>query len=313
MAGYNRAVGMPNYSSSSGGYFIPELWAPRIQVKFYAKSAFREISNTMYEGDIKKFGDVVNIRTYPSITIGNYVKGQALDIQVPSSTPTSLTINKGKYFNVLVDDVDEAQSDINLLDEFAKAAGEDIAVAIDRDVLQNVYSSADTDNVGTTAGVSSGGFDLGESTDPVLLTKVNILDTIVDANSVLDEQNVPDDERWIVLPPIFTNLISKSDLKDCSMTGDKESIIRNGKIGKIDNMTIYMSNNLYSVTDGTTSNTCWYCLFGHPIAISFAEQLVETYIERANNTFGKFLRGLHVYGYDVTKAEGLGYIYAEKG
>lgn len=99
MAVYNRAVGMPDYSSSAGGYFIPELWSPRIQVKFYAKSVFREIANTMYEGEIKKFGDIVNIRTYPSITIGNYVKGQALDIQVPSSTPTSLTINKGKYQN----------------------------------------------------------------------------------------------------------------------------------------------------------------------------------------------------------------------
>jgi len=97
MAVYNRAVGMPDYSSSSGGYFIPELWTPRIQVRFYAKSVFREISNTMYEGEIKKSGDVVNIRTYPDITIGNYVKGQALDIQVPSSTPTSLTIDEGKY------------------------------------------------------------------------------------------------------------------------------------------------------------------------------------------------------------------------
>jgi len=97
MAVYKRAVGMPDYSSSSGGYFIPELWTPRIQVRFYAKSVFREISNTMYEGEIKKSGDVVNIRTYPDITIGNYVKGQALDIQVPSSTPTSLTIDKGKY------------------------------------------------------------------------------------------------------------------------------------------------------------------------------------------------------------------------
>lgn len=198
------------------------------------------------------------------------------------------------------------------MDEFTKAAGEDIAVAIDQDVLQNVYSSAHADNIGTTAG-SSGSYDLGASTDPVLLTKTNVLDTIVDTNSVLDEANVPDEERWMILPPTFTNLISKSDLKDCSMTGDKESIIRNGKIGMIDNMTIYMSNNLYSVTDGTTAHTCWYCLFGHPIAISFAEQLVETYTTRANNTFGNFLRGLHVYGYGVTKAEGLGYIYAEKG
>jgi len=97
------------------------------------------------------------------------------------------------------------------------------------------------------------------------------------------------------------------------MTGDKESIIRNGKIGMINNMTVYMSNNLYSVTDGTTSTTCWYCPFGHPIAISFAEQLTKLRTQESEKTFGTLLSGLHVYGYDVTKAEGLGYLYADKG
>lgn len=102
-------------------------------------------------------------------------------------------------------------------------------------------------------------------------------------------------------------------MKDASLSGDKESIIRNGRLGMIASMTIYKSNHLYSVTDGTTSTTCFYCLFGHPMGISFAEQLVETYVERAQNTFGKFLKGLHVYGYDVTKPTAMGYLYADKG
>ena len=109
------------------------------------------------------------------------------------------------------------------------------------------------------------------------------------------------------------SLNDNKTLKDASMTGDKESIIRNGKIGMINNMTVYMSNNLYSVTDGTTSTTCWYCLFGHPIAISFAEQLTKLRTQESEKTFGTLLSGLHVYGYDVTKAEGLGYLYADKG
>jgi len=93
MARYPRAAGMPDYS----GNFIPELWDSRIQVRFYAQTVFQVIANTMYEGNIKKFGDVVNIRTYPDITIGTYAKGQDLDIQVPDSTPTTLVIDKGKY------------------------------------------------------------------------------------------------------------------------------------------------------------------------------------------------------------------------
>lgn len=207
MARYPRAAGMPNYV----GNFIPELWDSRIQVRFYAQTIFQAIANTMYEGQIKKFGDVVNIRTYPDITVGTYAKGQDLDIQVPDSTPTTLTIDKGKYFNFLVDDVDEVQSDIDLVNAFSDTAAEQLKVAIDADVLTGVYSSASADNIGQTAGVISAAFDLGVAGTPETVTKENILDYIVDVNTVLDEQNVPPSERWITFPPIIAGLIKKSD------------------------------------------------------------------------------------------------------
>lgn len=209
--GYPRAAGMADYTAS-GTDFIPEVWSPRIQLKFYKKIVSMDIANTWYEGEIKNQGDTVNIRAYPDITISDYYKGQQLDVQVPESTPLQLLINKGKYFCVHVDDVDEAQSDLALLNMFSEAAGKDLAVAIDQDVLQNVYSDADSSNIGATAGADSSGFDLGASGAPLSLTSANILDAIIDANTVLDEQDVPDEDRYIVLPPVLCNLISKSDL-----------------------------------------------------------------------------------------------------
>jgi len=95
------------------------------------------------------------------------------------------------------------------------------------------------------------------------------------------------------------------------MTGDTVSPLRNGRIGMINNMNIHVSNNVLSTTDGGT--TVWYMLFGHPLAISFAEQLVQTRAIQAPDTFGYYISGLHVYGYDVVKPEALGYLYAAKG
>lgn len=211
-------------------------------------------------------------------------------------------------FNFLVDDVDEVQSDIDLVNAFSDTAAEQLKVAIDADVLQNVYSSASPDNIGTTAGVTTGAFNFGESGTPVTITKENVLDYIVDVNTVLTEQNVPESERWQVYPPIITGLIKKGDLKDCSLTGDKTSVLRNGVIGMIDNTKILMSNQLYG--DNTNG---FYCLCGHPIAISFASQLSKTRSIEAQNTFGTYISGLEVYGYDVTKAVALSYILAVKG
>jgi len=205
---------MPNYSADSGGNFIPELWAPRMQIRFYKANVFRAISNNSYEGEIKQFGDTVHINTYPDIDIFDYVKGQKLPIQTPSSTPSSLTIDKGKAFNFLVDDVDKVQSRPDLTKEFGDTAGLQLAEEIDKDVIQGVYSDADSDNVGATAGAESNSYDMGAASAYESLTKTTILDYIVDMGSILDEQNVPNDgKRWVVFTPWAAGLIRKSDSK----------------------------------------------------------------------------------------------------
>ena len=70
---------------------------------------------TDYEGEIKNMGDVVHIRTKPTITIRPYQVNQDLLIERPSSNIVDLTIDNAFYFNEALDDVMEVQSDINLL------------------------------------------------------------------------------------------------------------------------------------------------------------------------------------------------------
>jgi len=308
---------MAIYPVSSGvadlsGTYIPQLWDPRIQMRFYANSVIYDICNTDIEGTIKKYGDKVYIRTLPDITVSTYNKGQKLNVESPSAANKTLSIDSGKYFAFLLEDVDEVQSDLDRLSAWTETAGKQLQEQIDTAVLQGIYASGHASNMGTTAGVDSAGFNLGAYSGSGLpITKSNIIDYIADCASVLDEQNCPDDgKRWIVLPPLFTNLISKSDLKDASLSGDGESIARNGKLGIIANMTVYKSNHVKSVSD---TNTCWYCPFGHPMAISFASQLDKTETITSQDTFGKIVRGLMVYGYSVTKTEALGILYGYKG
>jgi hypothetical protein len=67
----------------------------------------------------------------------------------------------------------------------------------------------------------------------VAVTSTNATDLIVDINTVLDEQNIPSADRWVVLPAWFVALLKKGDLKSADITGDSTGLIRSGVIGMV--------------------------------------------------------------------------------
>lgn len=299
------APGTPQYS----GTFVPEIWSGKLLIKFYAACVLAAISNTDYEGEIKNQGDKVIIRTVPDIVIRDYSKNQTLQIQRPESPNKELPIDKAKYFNFVVDDIDKHQSDINLMNKWSDDAGSQMAISIDTGVLADVYADADQYNKGATAGKLSGDINLGASGAGLAVTKSNVLEVIVDCRTCLGEQNVPKNDRWFVMPEWMSGMIMKSELKDASLAGDGTSIMRNGRLGIIAEFTLYESNLLTHVTD---TNECFHCLAGQRNALSFAAQMTKMETLRAESTFGNLVRGLNVYGYEVLKPEALVDLYCYK-
>ena len=293
--------GHPQYA----GNFIPELWAGKLIEKFYDATVLAAISNTEYEGMIKSHGDTVHIRTTPTITIRDYVKGQTLQVERPDSDPLELLIDKGKYFNCVEDDVDAIQTDIKLMDVWSKDAAENMKIEIDQDVLTNMVTGISALNQGLTAGAKTASFNLGTTGSPLTVTKdgaggtTSITDLIVDIGTVLDEANCPESDRYLVLPAKAVGLIKKSELKDASLSGDGTSILRNGRVGMIDRFTIYMSHNLLT-SSGKTN-----IIAGTKRGLTFASQMTKMESIRAESTFGNLIRGLQVYGYKVVKPEAI--------
>jgi hypothetical protein len=289
------AAGRPNYS----GNFIPEIWSGKLIENFYDATVLAAISNTNYEGEIRKMGDTVNIRTTPEITIKTYVKGQTLSVENPDKPKIQLVIDKGEYFACIEDDVDKVQADVNMMDTWSKDASERMKIKIDQRVLTDILPSISASNKGASAGRISGNIDLGTSGSAIAITKTNVLEYIVDMGTVLDEANCPESERFLIIPAKMAGYIKKSDLKDASITGDSVSVLRNGRLGMIDRFTVYVSHNL-SVTSGKFS-----IISGHKMGFTFASQMTEMESLRAESTFGNVIRGLQVYGYQVVKPEAL--------
>lgn len=295
------------------GTFIPTIWSGKLNVKFYATTVFGEIANTSYEGDIKNLGDKVIINNVPSINIKDYRVGMNLDYEVPEPETIELLIDKAKYFGVNVSDVLEFQSQPALMDMFTSDAAKQMSTAIDRDVLLGTFDQGAVANMGDQAGVISRSYDLGTDDSPLQLTGSNIIETITAMASVLDEQNVPDSDRWLVISPYVRNIIMASDLRAAYLTGDPTSPLRNGKIGMIDRFTVYVSNQLphaqankdFAGDPDPGTQRRHAIIAGHKTAITFASQIAKVESLPNPNDFGTLVRGLNVYGYKVVKPEAL--------
>jgi hypothetical protein len=163
------------------------------------------------------------------------------------------------------------------MNELTQDSAYQMKIAIDTMVLGSVYADA-TNSIST-----------------LTMSKTNVLDWIIDAEVIMEENNLPTDNRWLIIPPKAAGYIQKSDLKNASLTGDSTSVIRsnlnNGRLGQIGGITLYVSNCL------SKSGTTYQCMAGHKSAITFASQIVKVENLRLQTKFGDAVRGLNVFGY----------------
>lgn len=311
-----------NTNPSYSGTFIPAVWSAKMNAKFYAASTFADVSNTNWEGEVSGMGDKVIIHTAPDIVVSNYTAGGTLNYQAPTPNTQELNIDKGKSFAFQVNDVLAFQAQPNLIDTFSESAAEQMRVAIDSQCWYGTFNGAAAANKGTTAGAKSGSYNLGTDLAPVTLTAANVLPTILSMSSVLDEQNIPESDRWLVIDPYTRSLLFQSDLAKVDFTGDASSPVRNGLIGTIDRFRVYVSNHMPRAVAGTatpwlsgdgsensitsTSNLKRRVLIaGHKSALTFASQITKMETIRNPNDFGDYIRSLNVFGFKVVKSDAM--------
>jgi hypothetical protein len=303
----NNAVGYPQYS----GVINSVVRAGKILAAFYASTVCGAICNTDYEGDIAKQGDKVEIVGEPVITIRKRIKGQKIEIENLVPAVQTMYIDQADYWAFMIDSIDKYQSDHDYMANWTMVAGKQMKIATDEEVLGYVYSQVDAANTGATAGNKTASINLGSTGAPLAITKTNVRQFLTELNQVLDEQDIPDEDRYAVLPPWMTKLIKNSDYADASMRGDNTSVMVNGRLGVLDGFTIYKSNLLATTVD---THTCTEIIAGHKSAISFAAQITD---EKAGDLgtegFGSFAKGEYVYGRKVVQPTALVHAHAYQG
>jgi len=295
------------YGNLPSGNFTPQIFSQKVQKFFRRASVVEDITNTDYAGEIENFGDTVKIIKEPTITVQDYARGTAVSTQDLADDQITLIVDQGSYFAFKVDDIEERQSHVNFEALATSSGAYSLKKNYDYNVLKYIY-----DNASTSAG------NTGTDASPVTgTTNSNTLADIVSAaKSVLDQNDVPEENRWLVAAPKFFQQLRKADAKlvDQSVMMDGGvSAIRNGKMTDrpLFGFNMYMSNAIVnggagaaaSKTFSSTNSGEYIFLYGHMSSVATANHIAKTELIRDPDSFADIVRGLHVFGRKVLRTD----------
>lgn len=273
--------------------FKPTLWSAKLLVSLRKNAVAGGLVNRDYEGEIRREGDTVKITSVNDVTIGDYTAHNDITWEDIDDATRSLVINQAKYFAVELDDIERAQE---------KKGGKSI---LDQAVDNAAYQLRDVSDAfllsTMSAAVQGTANDLG--TVAIHTTARNLYDAFVDLSVLLDEANVPEEDRFAVLKPSLYGRVLKLD--EFVQPGDIQGpeVRGRGFVGQIAGLNIYKSNNMPTVTDAAATGGA--VIAGSRIATTFAEQILKMKAVDRENRFAEGVKGLHVYGAKVVRPTAL--------
>ena len=317
---FDTAAGYGNLPS---GNFAPEIFSQKVLKFFRRASVIEDITNTDYAGEIENFGDTVKIIKEPTVTVSSYQRGSVVNPQDLADDQISMVVDNANAFAFKIDDIEERHSHINF---------EALATSSGAFALKRKYDAAVLQHISDAAGIAASAVSgttltntvaagtLGTANAPINVeTDDNGINLMLAMARLLDDQSVPEENRWFVAPPIFYEKMFQAGNKiaEVQVTGDASSPLRNGLAinGSFAGFRCYKSTALNS-TGGTDQVTLTdasatlatdgsenVVLAGHMSAVATASHIAKTEVVRSTESFSDVIRGLHVFGRKVLRQE----------
>lgn len=296
-------------------FWVPEIYSKKVQIALRKASTVEAICNTDYMGEIKSFGDTVNIVKEPQIATATYTRGLATPPTALTDAELVLTINQANYFSFQVDSLEKRFGHINFPEIASNNAGYKLKDAMDTEVLNQMYIESIAGTAALTpVGVAASELIFGKVATPIDIGhaagEVDPLNFMSSAAQVLDENNNPEDNRWFVAAPNFYNQLADTSSKLLSIDYNAgKGSLRNGLVasGLVRGFAMYKSlNTKKQQVGGAGPATIPSVLFGHMRSTSCAAAMNTVESFRSPTTFADQVRGLHVYGRKVLSTASVG-------
>ena len=295
-------AGTTNYNPATSGqtnsFWLPEVFSKKVQVAFRKSAVAEAICNTDYMGEIAQFGDTVNIIKEPTITVTDYTRATtSLSSTVLTDQELVLQVDQAKYFQFKVDDLEKRFSHVNWQQVASDNAAYQLKDAFDVNVITAAVAGIGSNTYGTVAAPIDTGHASGE---------VDPLDVLARLARLLDDANVPEENRWVVAKPEFYEELAKTSSKLLSVDYNQgNGGLRNGLVasGELRGFKMYKSSNV--PTPSGSGSPTHQILAGHMSAVSCAQSLSTVESIRDNDSFKDIVRGLLVWGRKVLRPEAL--------
>jgi hypothetical protein len=330
------------------GNFSPIIYSKQAQIALRRAAVTNAITNNSYFGEIANQGDTVRIQKEPDVTVNALQRHTGISVEKLDDSDFSLTIDQANYFAFKMDDIEEQFANVDFTSLAADRAAYKMADAMDTDVLSylsghttaGAFITTTSGDAQGTAGLTGELFtanhldatDFGNLTisgtatagDSVPLaprlpgatalsaTTVSPLTVLARMARKMDTQNVDARGRWVVLDPVFVEMLKDEDSR--MLNGDfGGSGLQNGLVlNNIHGFRVYVSNALPAAgtgagTSGTTAQSTNYGVIvaGQDDAVASAEQINKVENYRDPDSFADIVRGMHLYGRKILRPEAL--------
>lgn len=243
--------GNVNIGITAGSVFRPNIWSKEV-LMFVKKNLVLLPLVKHYDADVQSSGQTLEIPNVGTITANQKAQNTLVTLNYNTETKTTLTLNKHYESSFLVEDILKVQSAYDLRTDYTEAAAYAIAEKIDSNLAVDMTASF----------TGYGAFGTALNDNVILIV-----------NRYLDDAKAPQTDRSLVVTPQGKQemlAIDKYIRYDAIGIGGSENSIRNGQIGEIYGVRVYMSQNLVQLATAVPQNSH---LFFHKDSYAIAVQM----------------------------------------
>ena len=304
------ALGTNHVTNTTGATFIPEIWSDEIIAAYEKSLVLANLVNRMPMTGKK--GDTIHI---PKPTRSDAsAKSAETQVTLIAATESEVQVAVDQHYEYsrLIEDITDVQALSSLRQFYTSDAGYALAKQVDTDLFALAKSFGDSDGADF---IHSNSFYMDASTDLTAYAA----DTVVPADifsddgfraavKQLDDNDVPMDQRFLVVPPSVVQTIRGIDRYNSSdfVSGQP---VANGNIGSLYGIQIYVSTNCPVVetaaqNGATGGGELKAGILGHRDAMVFVEQMgVRTQTQYKQEYLGDLFTADTLYGVKVLREE----------
>jgi N4-gp56 family major capsid protein len=303
-------------TTSTASNFIPELWSDEVLAAYKANLVMPQLVTTMdFHGEK---GDTIHIPRPTRGSVTAKAGANAVTLIAESNTVFDLTIATHYEYSRLIEDIAKIQAMDSMRQFYTDDAGYALAIQVDSDLHTQGALFAAPDATPTTAGSNYSKAVIGGDGSTVwsqatsgngsALTDAGIRRAI----QALDDSNVPARMRALVVPPIEKRkLTGIARFTEQAFVGEVagSNTIRNGLIGDIYGIPVYVSTNVASL-ESNDSTVYRACLLFQKESVVLAEQLSpRTQTQYKQEFLADLFTADQIYGFGTMRPEaGVGLI-----